>query len=143
MLQEEDTRTERCWEERRHVGRPGQRGRGRAVVRAGEGGGVADRQASRVSERRARVGLEALACWVCAEAGPSTGEHGRRAGKRKEARSRARCGVELGRADWVEPSGKRRGAGWASSWGWARFWFWVSFSFLFPFLYSFAYFKPN
>ena len=64
MLQEEDTRAERCWEERRHVGRPCQRGRGRATSRAGGSGRVADRRASRVSERRARVGLKGRRRWL-------------------------------------------------------------------------------
>ena len=64
VLQGEDARVERCWEGRRHVDRPCQRGRGRAASHAGEGGRVADRRASRVSERRARVGLKGRRRWL-------------------------------------------------------------------------------
>ena len=72
VLQEEDARA--C-EERRHVGRPCQRGRGRAASHAGEGGRVADRRASRVSERRARVGLKGRRRWLAgllARSGPDS-----------------------------------------------------------------------
>ena len=57
------------------MGRPCQRGRGRATSRAGGSGRVADRRASRVSERRARVGLKGRRRWLAgllARSGPDS-----------------------------------------------------------------------